>query len=82
MAEASGVAVAESMPPLCVDVPAAALALGVGVSAIRRWIESGELPMVKFPSEKHDGEKSRRVLIAVDDLRTFVNAHRVTEPAR
>jgi hypothetical protein len=69
------------MTPLCVDVPAAALALGVGTSSVRRWIETGELPVVKFPSEKHDGEKSRRVLIAVADLETFVAKHRVAEPA-
>jgi hypothetical protein len=70
------------LPPLCLDVPAAALALGVGVSAVRRWIESGELPIIKFPSEKHDGEKSRRVLINVADLEAFVAKHRVSEPLR
>jgi hypothetical protein len=70
------------MKPLCVDVPAAAVALGVGTSSLRRWIESGELPVVKFPSEKHDGEKSRRVLIAVADLEAFVAKHRKAEPTR
>ena len=69
-------------PPLCVDVPAAALALGVGTSSVRRWSESGELPVVKFPSEKHHGEKSRRVLIAVADLERFVAKHRAVEEAR
>ncbi len=68
--------------PLCVDVSAAALALGVGTSAIRRWIDAGELATVKFPSEKHEGEKSRRVLIAVADLEAFVAKHRVAEPVR
>ena len=61
---------------LCVDVEAAALALGVGKSAIRRWIESGDLPCVKFPSERHAGETSRRVLLAVADLEKFVERHR------
>jgi hypothetical protein len=69
------------MTPLCVDVSAAAIALGVGTSAVRRWIESGELPIVKFPSEKHEGEKSRRVLIAVVDLEAFVAKHRVVDAA-
>ena len=69
------------MTPLCVDVAAAAVALGVGTSAVRRWIESGALPIIKFPSEKHEGEKSRRVLIAVSDLEAFVVKHR-TESAR
>lgn len=70
-------------PPLCLDVPAAALALGVGTSAVRKWIDAGVLPIVKFPSEKHEGERSRRVLIAVADLEAFVAKHRVAEvPAR
>ena len=67
------------MTPLCVDVAAAAVALGVGTSAVRRWIDSGELPIVKFPSEKHEGEKSRRVLVAVADLEAFVAKHRVVD---
>jgi len=68
--------------PLCVDVERAALALGVGTSSVRRWIESGELPIIKFPSEKHAGERSRRVLIAVSDLENFVLKHRTTSEAR
>jgi hypothetical protein len=37
------------------------------------------LPIVKFPSAsaRHQGEPSRRVLIAVRDLETFVEQHRV-----
>jgi excisionase family DNA binding protein len=66
--------------PLCVPVEKAAEALGVGTSAVRRWIESGELPIVKFPSEKYEGEKSRRVLIAVTDLEAFVAKHREARP--
>lgn len=61
---------------LCVDAAEAAVALGVGKSAVRRWIDSGELVTVKFPSEKYEGEKSRRVLIAVADLEAFVAKHR------
>ena len=70
------------MTPLCVDVPGAAEALGVGTSAIRRWIDAGELPVVKFPSEIHEGGKSRRVLISVADLEAFVAKHRTAEAAR
>jgi hypothetical protein len=62
--------------PLCVDVERGAEMLGVGTSSVRRWIEAGALPVVKFPSEKHEGEKSRRVLIAVADLEAFVAKHR------
>lgn len=76
-AGARGDAVADVMTPLCIDVPAAARWLGVGTSSIRRWVESGELAVVKFPSEKHAGERSRRVLIAVADLKAFVAKHRV-----
>src|SRR5262249_12160511 len=68
--------------PICVDVEQAAQALGVGTSSVRRWIENGELPVVKFPSEKHAGERSRRVLIAVSDLHAFAERHRVQEPSR
>lgn len=63
--------------PLCVDVEHAAQVLGVGTSSVRRWIETGELPVIKFPSEKKTGERSRRVLIAMTDLELFIAKHRV-----
>jgi excisionase family DNA binding protein len=66
---------------LCVDVAGAARLLGVGKSSVRRWIESGALPIIKFPSEKFDGETSRRILIAVCDLELFIAKHR-TDVAR
>ncbi len=70
------------MNPICIDVPSVALALGVGTSSVRKWIDSGELPIVKFPSDKHANEKSRRILIAVADLAAFVEKHRITESAK
>ena len=54
--------------------------LGVGKSAVRRWIATGMLTTVKLPSVTYDGEKSRRVLIAVSDLEKFVERHREAEP--
>ena len=70
--------------PLCVDVEHAAEMIGMSASVLRAYVDSGLLPCIKFPSAsaKHQGEKSRRVLIAVADLERFVEAHRVTEPAR
>lgn len=62
--------------PLCLDVRAAAEAVGVSVWVLRRYIDDGLLPTVKFPSVKYEGESSRRVLISVDDLRAFVQQHR------
>jgi predicted site-specific integrase-resolvase len=64
------------MTPLCVDVNAAAAALGVSKWVIRRYVADGLLPTVKLPSVKHPGETSRRVLIAVADLEQFVQRHR------
>lgn len=64
------------MTPLCLDVKAAAASLGVSVWVLRNWIDEGLLPTVKFPSTKHPGERSRRVLISADDLKAFVERHR------
>ena len=61
---------------LCLDVKSAAASLGVSVWVLRRWNDDGLLPTIKFPSARYDGEKSRRVLIAADDLRAFVARHR------
>lgn len=63
-------------PPLCLDVKAAAASLGVSVWVLRRWIDEGLIPTVKFPSVKHVGETTRRVLIAAEDLKAFVDRHR------
>lgn len=62
--------------PLCVDVKRAAASIGVSVWVLRDYIDRGLLPTVKFPSTKHPGENSRRVLIAVADLEAFVARHR------
>lgn len=72
------------MTPLCLDVKEAAASIGLSTSVLRGLIDQGLIPVIKFPSAsaKHQGEKSRRVLIAVVDLEKFVEAHRVTEPAR
>jgi hypothetical protein len=66
--------------PLCVDIASAAASVGVSTGVLRSYIDRGLLPIVKFPSAKHEGEKSRRVLIAVADLEAFVAKCRVTEP--
>ena len=65
-----------STAPLCLDVKAAAASVGVSVWVLRKWIDDGLLPTVKFPSAKYAGEQSRRVLIAVDDLTAFVERHK------
>ena len=72
------------MTAICVDVEHAAEMIGMSPTVVRSYIDSGLLPVIKFPSasSKHQGEKSRRVLVSVDDLRAFVEAHRVTEPMR
>ena len=54
--------------------------LGVSEWQLRRWIDEGLIPTVKFPRGKYPGEISRRVLVSVDDLTTFRDAHRVTSP--
>lgn len=62
--------------PLCLDVKGAAASIGVSVWTLRSWIDDGLIKTVKFPSSKHPGEISRRILISVDDLRDFVQRHR------
>lgn len=62
--------------PLCLDVKSAAASLGVSVWVVRRWIDDGLLPTVKFPSAKHVGATSRRILIAAEDLKAFVDRYR------
>lgn len=70
------------MTPLCLSVKEAAAALGLSPSVVRGLIDQGVLPVVKFPSASaaHQGERSRRVLIAVSDLERFVAEHRVEVP--
>lgn len=61
--------------PLCLDVKETAAALGISPSAVRDYIDRGLLPVVRLPG-KHQGERSRRVLVAVADLRDFIQRHR------
>jgi hypothetical protein len=70
------IAAEETLPPLCVDVERAAQLLG-GVSphSVRLWIQNGQLPVVKLPAVRRRNESSRRVLIAVADLKVFVARH-------
>lgn len=68
------------MTRLTVDLKTAAEIIGVSVWVLRRYIAEGRIPVVKFPSTKHDRESSRRVLIAVSDLEAFVSAHREVAP--
>ena len=72
------------MNPICVDVERGAAMIGLSTSVLRGLIDQGLIPVIKFPSAsaRHQGEKSRRVLIAVADLEKFVEAHRMTEPLR
>lgn len=65
-----------SVPALCVDAKRAAKMIGVSVWVLRRWIAEDLIPVLRFPSTKHAGEPSRRVLIAVRDLETFVATYR------
>jgi excisionase family DNA binding protein len=63
---------------LCFTRAEAAAALNVTTWTIDRWIAEGLIPVIRFPSSKHAGEKSRRVLIASTDLEKFVTEHRTT----
>ena len=63
---------------LCFTRPEAARALGITVWTLDRYIAEGALPVVRFPSVKHNGERSRRVLVASADLEKFVAQHRTT----
>jgi len=62
------------MSPLLASVKQAAAMLSVSEWTIRQWIASGELPTVKLPSVKYEGEQGKRILIHVDDLRDFVSS--------
>ena len=66
------------MTPISVSIEIGAGMIGVSSTVLRSYIDAGLLPVIKFPG-KHQNERSRRVLISVDDLRAFVEAHRVTE---
>ena len=66
------------MTPVCVGVTDAAALLGVCPRTIREFIDQGVLATVKFPSVKYPGERGKRILILVDDLRAFAEKHRVT----
>jgi Helix-turn-helix domain len=70
------------MIPIAVSVEVGAEMIDVSPTTFRSYIDQKLIPVVELPSAKHHGEKSRRVLILVDDLRAFVEKHRVTEPGR
>ena len=57
---------------LLVDVRQAASMLGVSVWTVREYVAAGDLSTVKLPSTKGTAPRSRRVLISVDDLRSFI----------
>ena len=63
-------------PPLVVDVKQGAAVVGVSDWVMRRFIQDGLIPTVTYPSAKHPGKRSRRVLLAMADLQQFVAAHR------
>jgi predicted site-specific integrase-resolvase len=62
--------------PLVLDVKQAAAFIGVSTWVLRRYIDTGLLPTVQYPSAKFPGERSRRTLLAVSDLEAFVSRHR------
>ncbi len=64
------------MTPVCVGVNDAAAMMGVCARTIRDWVDSGALPTVKPPSTKYPGERGKRILILVDDLKAFAEKHR------
>jgi hypothetical protein len=68
--------VSADVAPLCVDLKTAAASIGVSVWTLRSYIDEGLISTVKLPSSKHPGEISRRVLIAVDDLKLFIDRHK------
>lgn len=47
---------------------------------VRHYIASGLLPVVELPSTNRAGERNRRVLISVDDLKAFRDRYRVSGP--
>ena len=65
-------AATDLLQPLCVDVRQAALMIGVSPWTVREYIATGDLATIKLPSTKGNESRSRRVLIAVDDLRAFI----------
>jgi excisionase family DNA binding protein len=62
--------------PICLSVKDAASAMGVCTKTIRQWVDDGQLPTVKLPSVKYPGERGKRILILVDDLKEFAEKHR------
>jgi hypothetical protein len=66
--------------PISVSVERAAEMIGLSPTVLRSYIDSGLLPVIRFPSASAKGERSRRVLIAVSDLEKFVEQYRVAEP--
>jgi Helix-turn-helix domain len=64
-------------PPICYGIKEAAAALCVCTKTIRDLIDAGELPTVKLPSVKYAGERGKRILILVDDLKAFAEKHKV-----
>jgi hypothetical protein len=65
---------------LIVNVAEAARQLGVSAWTVRRYIADGLLPVVEFPSTSHRGERNRRVLISIEDLKGFRDRYRTAQP--
>jgi len=64
------------MTRIAVDVKTAAEMIGVSEDTMRGYVERGLVPIVRLPSARNEGEKSRRVLISVSDLEAFIAANR------
>lgn len=65
------------LDPIAVSVAQAAEMLGISPSVLRAHIDQGRLPVVRLPSTKHAHEQSRRVLLAVVDVKKFFETYRV-----
>ena len=66
--------------PICVDFPTGAKVLDVSLWTLRNYVAEGLLPTIEYPSGKHPGEKSRRRVLLVSDLRAFALKHRTAGP--
>ena len=69
------------MTPLLLGVKEVAAALGVSGWTVRKLIDGGQLPTVKLPSVRYDGEHGKRTLVSVADLERFIAQHRTGGPA-
>jgi excisionase family DNA binding protein len=68
--------------PAVLTVEQSAEYIGVSEWSVRRYVADGLIPTVRYPSAKHPGEQSRRVLIRREDLDAFVARQVTGQPTR